>query len=326
VGGDADPDQHLRIEVRTPQGALKAARNLTTNAFGSFFTGCIQGLRVRGRDTVSASSDGSLLRLFAIPRFAFRLDRVADRAIGRGPADADLSLVLDRCVPAGITCYGGALEQTIHTGDGTGEYDLALKDDGQSNQYDAIGGERVKLRWEDGDGNTVQRYEWVPFLRATLGAASVGGAASPGTSHSLTLRSSNATLRGGAPATATLPDGQWSATLKKDGSPVKVRIGDRLRGTIAADALLTARSISVHMDLGTDSVSGSCYPNGMVGVRFREPGGGGGSAYAYGTAGSTGSFDSIDGTGLDAVDHGWLVTLSCADVRGDILRKSGVVP
>jgi hypothetical protein len=322
--GTGPPGAELRVVVADVDDHRKARVDVVVNDGGNWRTDCLPGLRIQPRDHVEVRRNGTLQRLFAIPRFSLIIDRAADRARGRGPSGEDVALSLDRCIPGEPTCYGNDLEQTIHVG-GDGSFDVRLRDDGASTGYDAVGGAHLRFEWMSGQGDLVLLRGTVSKMQATLGAPKVTGFARPGQQVRLTLRSKAGGVRAAASVVADSGTGAWTTRLLRAGRPVSVQIGDRLSGSFADDAQLKVRSIEAQVDLGADNVQGSCYPSGMVGLQLQERGGGD-TAVAWGESGPNGSYGPLNVNGFESVTPGWIVHLFCGTGANDVLHRHSVVP
>ena len=193
--GTGPPGAQLRVVVADVDDHRKARADVVVNDDGNWRTDCLPGLRIQPRDHLEVRRNGTLQRLFAIPRFSLIIDRAADRARGRGPSGEDVALSLDRCIPGEPTCYGNDLEQTIQVG-GDGSFDVRLRNDGASTGYDAVGGEHVRFEWTSDQGDLVYCGGRVSIMQATRGSARVTGFARPGQQVSLTLRSRGGAVRG----------------------------------------------------------------------------------------------------------------------------------
>ena len=179
--------------------------------------------------------------------------------------------------------------------------------------------------WTSPDGDKVSSYGAVPYMQATADSAIVSGSGSPGAKRTLTLRSAHGTVRAHASATGDVFDGTWSATLRNNGSPVKVKVGDTLHASFASDAALKVRAIGAQVDLVANTLSGTCLPNQLAGVKLKAKTGFA-KASAFGMAGPSGELSTLNSFGLQKVKHGWSLDLYCNDSRGDVIHRHQVVP
>jgi hypothetical protein len=324
VSGSGPAGEQLRIVVADVNDRRKARADVVVNQNGNWHTDCLPGLNLQPRDHIEVRRNGDLQRLFAIPRFSLILDRADDRARGSGPSGEDLALSLDRCIPGEPTCYGNDLRQTIHSS-ADGRFDVALRNDGSSAGYDAVGGEHIRFEWTSSQGDLVSLRGIVSTMQATVGSATVTGFARSGQQVRLTLRSAAGAALGSARVVADLSTGAWSTRLRTDSRTVALAKGARLSGSFADDAQLKVGSIVAQVDLDADNVHGRCYPDGMVGLRLHERRGSD-SAVAWGVADADGSFGPLNVSGFDSVASGWVIDLFCGTKTNDVLHRRSVVP
>jgi hypothetical protein len=324
VSGTGPAGGQLRVVVSDVNDRRKASADVAVSQQGNWHTDCLPGLRLRPRDHVEVRRNGTLQRLFAIPRLGLVLDRAADEAHGTGPTGDDLRLSLDRCIPGEPTCYGNALEQTIHTSS-NGRFAVRLRNDGVSALYDAVGGEHLDFEWTSDQGDEVFIRGIIPVMQAARGSARVTGFARPGQVVRLTLRSKGGATRGSATVTANKDSGAWATRLRRDGRTVTVESRDTLLGSFANDAKLRTRSIEARVDLDGDNVHGSCFPGGMVGLRLHERGGDD-DALAWGEAAPDRTYGPLNVSGFESVAPGWSVHLYCGTKANDVLHRRSVVP
>lgn len=131
-------------------------------------------------------------------------------------------------------------------------------------------------------------------------------------------------MRGAGTDKPESPSGAWQATIRRDGQPVRVKVGDRITSDLASDANLFVRAISIAADLGADTATGRCYPDGPFGVRFLRPNGTElVEARAFDFADAGGDFSLA---GLTFPQSGWSMRLFCANAAGDTVKRTVTVP
>ena len=85
------------------------------------------------------------------------------------------------------------------------------------------------------------------------------------------------------------------------------------------------RAIGAQVDLVANTLSGTCLPNQLVGVKLKAKTGFA-KAEGVGMAGPNGELDTLNAFELQKVKHGWSLDLYCNDSRGDVIHRHQVVP
>ena len=160
---------------------------------------------------------------------------------------------------------------------------------GPPSHYDVHGGDRVRMIWQDPEGDFIQRVETVWYMQAEAGSSMISGKGRPGKHVHVSAQSATATPRGSGSATTSVPVGSWGLTLRKNGHRAKARVGDLVTGNFASDANLRVRDVSAHVDIAAHTVSGTCFPDDRFGMRTYDPAGDEHSV-GYGQAGGDGSW------------------------------------
>jgi hypothetical protein len=322
VFGTAQVSSHWRIDVLDHRGVRKARANVVADTAGHWSTGCFPGVHIQAGDHIEGYQNGLLQRLWVLPGFKVVVDRVNDRAVGEGPANDHVLLYVQKCFPGGVTCET-QLKQTIAT-NANGTFNVALVYPGIT-PWDAIGDQGVQLQWQGTGGDELFLRDSVPFVTATVGSAVVSGQGLQGAHQTMTLRSAGGAVRATASATGSFSDGSWTARLKHNGSAVKVKLGDTIRGSFASDASFNARVINAAVDLGAHTLSGTCFPHALAGVRIASYS----SSYtalAWGTTGANGELGALNTSNLQFVASGWTLDLYCGTSKGDVLHRRQIVP
>jgi hypothetical protein len=308
----------FRLIVRDAHDQLKARVDVDVSNDGFWNAGCIAGGPIKVGDRLRARlPGGSFIHLFVVPKLTIAVDRVTDVISGVGPANGQVGVAVQQCVPGGYFCAAGLVD-TVPTGpDGSYSHDASALGD-----IDGWGAGAV--RWvESVPGDAVQRFGRAPYLVVAAGSAVTGGLATPGVAVHVQLRR-HGQVRATGSAVPGSPEGAWQATFRHDGHPVPVKVGDRITSDLAPDADLAVRAISIAADLGADTATGRCLPDGLFTVRFFRPDGTERvGAREYGLADAGGDFTLA---GLWFLKHGWSMRLLCTNAAGDTLRRTVAVP
>lgn len=296
------------LEHRARSGALRDTYQVTSDSDGRWTASCF-AQPLLGGDTLAFSTVGSSapFKTITVPRIRLTLDRVGDRITGRSPGDATPDIALDRCGPAGLGCvevdtFDGLADPTT----GAFAWDLGR---------DVRGAWRARMIVQVGfDRWHLDRL--FPFVQVTLGSATVAGDGAPFLGPvSVGLRRGTKT---GTMSTTADRGGFFSGTIRRAGTPMKVRTGDVISSGLAADVRFTIPVASIALEPGV--VSGRCFPRQRVIVR-----------------GTSGDGFTIEQTSVIASTVGaWAVTLAfasgwsvdayCATRRGDVLVLRAVAP
>jgi hypothetical protein len=305
----------FRLVVRDARDHLKARMDVDVAASGFWGPVCVPGGPIKARDTLRARLGGQTIHLLVVPRLTIGVDRVTDVISGVGPPSDEVQGAVQPCYPGVAVCLAGQ-GIPVPTGlDGSYAYDGTTEGD-----IDGWGGGVV--RWMSLFMDQVFRFRKAPYLLVQAGSAGAVGRGTPGETLHVRLHR-NGRVRGTGTAT---PDarGAWQTTIRHDGVPVPVRVGDRITSDLAPDANLTVRAISITADLAADSAAGRCYPDGPFGVRFFRPNGTElVEARGYGDADAQGDFSLA---GLTFLRHGWSMRLFCANAAGDTVKRTVTVP
>lgn len=307
VQGQTQAGTTLRITHRTSGGTVKGKAQVTANLDGDWARTC-PGPKVAIGDRIELRlvGDPAIIKQLTIPVFTVITDRVNDRIRGIARGVTEVGVGLGICDPAHREC-AKAGSAVLSVDPETHAFSWALPQ-----AVNGLG--TIRLMWDNGvDG--VFLVQDFAHVEVQIGSARVQVTGrKPGVIESLSLRRTTpvATVsrRTGAQAT-------FSATLKRDGKPLKVRAGDKITSTIASDASFTVPQMTVQAS--SSGATGTCFKNRPYSIVYLGADGSDQGATA-GTTDSQGHW-----TTADPISAGWSVNVYCANVAGDIVRTSVVV-
>lgn len=296
------PDDTLTVVHRSAGGALKAKHTLDVSSAG--FTVECPNPKVRTGDRLElrAGVAKTLLRTFTVPDLTITTERAFDRVKGKAPGVTSVSVEVTFCDVASFGCTGLSGEP-VPVNPSTRAWTTTTDEN-------AKGGSFATVSWVK-NGDEVTRTQRFAQLIVTPGSATVVGTGrTSGIREAVSLRRGD---RIGRANPLTTPNAAFSATLKRNGAPMKVTAGDVVSSTIAGDATLTVFPTSLAQVPG--GVEGTCRKNGTVTVLLKTAEGG--TSFGYQPpVGADGSWAVT--TGLPA---GGSVEAFCATKAGDVILR-----
>ena len=253
-------------------------------------------------------------RTIRIPAPRLRLDIKTDQVTGSVPtSDLDLRVTL-------IDYIGDAFVDNPRK-------DLTAAADGTfsavvSDVLDLRGTDEAYLAWTRG-GDRFGVLAYAPGARVQAGTAKVKLYGTPGTTIKLTLRNSSGTVK--AAVTKRMNRiGQGKATLRRNGSTVKIKPGDRV--TVAGvPGRMTVLTPDVAVDPANGgTVTGTRRPDGPWYVGTVNNGLN--RIFRVGTAGAGGEVDETSISGTDPLPSGFRAHLGCDSTHGIGQLMIDVVP
>jgi hypothetical protein len=140
--------------------------------------------------------------------------------------------------------------------DGSGKRTVDL-----TSAQDLRGHDLVQVRHTMAQGDLIRAAETVPLLFLRKGSPTLDGVLVHRTTGTYQLRTSTGAIRG----TASLDGGpDQLGTFEKNGSPVSLRVGNKVTGSIPANLSITIPKGPTVMKASTDVLAGTCYPKGKV--------------------------------------------------------------
>lgn len=305
--GQATPDLKFRLVVKSKSGAVKLDKPITTQGDGSWAAPCGEDIAIG--DVFTAKKGTTVLRTFTIPRIALTIDRAGDTLVGSAPKAQTVSVVVRSCEAQSMGCEVAVDGGRDVTADGLWDWPL----DGI---VDIRGTDDVTVTWNGAKGDHVEATFYPPMLRAQWNSASVFVTGlKPGATAKVTL------TRGGsvvASMTTTASRyGYAGGDLKRNGSKVRIKVGDVLRLKGVAEVELAIPAISVTFKPNKQDFSGTCYANSTGAVSNLA---GSGDA-TFATAGGGGFIGSLSEQASVGDDY----LLMCANPEGDVLWRTGTV-
>jgi hypothetical protein len=296
------PDDTLTVIHRSSGGALKAKRTFDVSGAG-FSVGC-PGPRVRTGDRLELRTGAAktLLRTFIVPALTIATARAFDRVSGKAPGVTSVTVQVVICDVAFFGCTG-SIEEAVSVNPSTRKWTFTSPDE-------VKGGAYATVTWAKG-GDKVSRTQRFAQLLVRPGSAMVVGVGrTSGIKEVVSLRRGD---RLGSANPRTTASATFSATIKRSGTPMKVKTGDVLSSTIAGDATVTVFPTSLSQGVG--GLEGTCRKNGAVTVMIR-------SAEGEVLFGYTPDVGTDGGWELDvALPVGGSVEAFCATKAGDAIVR-----
>jgi hypothetical protein len=294
--------EKLRVVHRNASGAVLSDR-ITLPVSGEWLIECPgPAVRIGHRLELFKGNSPDHFRRFTIPELRVTTDRTADRVIGTARRTDLVAVQLFGCDVDFYACTGRPLEE-VPVDPATGRFRL-------DSAENVRGGWTVEVTWSNGP-HTVLLEQKVERLVVRPGSAVVGGFGSR-SGQSVAVRLERGDRIGLANPT-TRADASFSATIRRNGSPMKAKAGDRVSASFAGDAFLTVPPNSLGFT-GT-TIDGRCFRNGGVVIRVF---GADDSFVAVLTA-------TADGDGFWTVSHtllaGHKVKATCGNAKGDALVR-----
>lgn len=311
AGGGAPGNVSLKVSLRRGATVVKSQTVQTQagGAFGADFCDAGAKGRIRPGDTVTLFRSRSDQKTFTIPDVAPRIDVVAASASGTTPAGS-LSITPKDCwsrekclAGSGKVLLGGAWSTPLG-GDVGG------------------GGDLLELFWSGTDANTglsVRARTPVPYFQVKAGSSTVTGAGRPNQKVKVTLKTRSGRVRASGIARAKGPDGAFTVKLRSHGSPVKVRVGDRVSSTLYAGAKLTVVKTDLTIDTGTGHVIGHCFKESSKVLASARKGL---ASVTNGLFTDTDRAFDLDATGIAPLTAAVTATAICANDQGNEQRFS----
>ena len=300
--GTGDP---LVVKHRRADGSLVKALTIVPSD-GGWHIDCPAAVNRAGdRVEFFRGTETTPFRVFRFPTLVLRPDRAAEIVRGIATLNPDsLDVSVAACDPAGMGCET-IVQATPVVASGTGAFSVPIGD--------LRGGDHVAAYWHKGL-DEVWTGGSVGQLIITPGATAIQGRApTPGQTVVVTLRrgtwSVSTTVKARLDATQQVT---FSATLRRNGSPVTPRVGDVITADVATDAKVTVPPW--FLDPSGGSLTGRCFKNAWVSVIVRD---------LDGRPTHTTTLTAYeDGSWSDpyAVSTDETVEADCANPRGDVLR------
>jgi hypothetical protein len=323
VYGGAKPNTTVKVVIRDSSGDVKGRQVVIVDPYGGWY-GCTDyGDVITGGDRIKvADFETGQTRKFTVPRITIDANRVTDVVSGKAPAGSQLMLeVADYDWSYfGLDDYD---DVAYVTASGAGAYSFDFSTDG----IDLGGGAMVMVTWSNASGTVqVLRAMTVPYIAFRLGHAQFMGSARPSKHVAVSLTIGPTEVATGDAEAAYGPgDSFYYSTdysgrfVDADGEPYQVQGGEHLSApALGSDADWDVPAIAGSVDVATDKVSGTCFPNQLyiVFVSGQQSYG-----YDYGTAAANGAF-TIDMTySAGNVRRGDTIEIVCVDSSLDWVEQ-----
>lgn len=273
-------------------GSVISTKTFTTEPSG-FFRVRLKPVKIG--DQVVVQFQGT--RTVKVPKLTLKGNPTTDTVSGHLPTPGTAEVEISNAV--GGFSLGGA---------GTPDYPTDSKGDFSGPYPGLAGADRLELRWSNALGDSFTVEVAMTAIQTRVGSTKATLFGRPGATVTATLLTPAGKVRG--TATLTLPTTFISgeATFRKNGSPVKVKAGDRVRiGTVTGLTLRTPDLV-----IGSSSATATCFPNQdwVIGTTF------GNGAFSYlddGTASGTGA---VSATWVTPLLSGTKIRLMCENARG----------
>lgn len=283
-------------------GAVIASKTFTTETSG-FFEVNLKPVRIG--DKVVIGFQGQ--RTVTVPKVTLKGNAATDTVSGHLPKPGAAEVEISNAV--GTFSLSGAGTPTFMT-DSNGDF---------SGTYPGLSGaDRLELRWFNVtlDSFTVEIAMTAIQTRVGSSAATLFGRS--GATVKAVLLAPNGTQRG--TATATLPKTfiATPATFRKNGAPVKVKAGDRVR--IGTTTGLTLRTPDLVVT--ATSATATCFPDQdwVIGTVF------GAGAFSYLDDGTAGGAGAVAASWASPVSSGTKIRLQCENAKGWTQEMVATVP
>lgn len=244
-------------------------------------------------------------RTFSMPKLQFRIDRAAKVVKGAVPGTYDSLVVsLFRCDPSDDECPV-QVEPVIDPAPTTGAFSVSLP--GADGRWTGF------MAWQRG-ADTVTWAVSADQLVVRPGSAVITGVSSKDAgSIKVTVRRGTKVGSG----SATFRTGLFRVVVRRNGTPMKLQVGDVVTANLGPDTKLTVPPHNLYTT-GTQ-VAGRCFRSGEVTYEVNDANG----VFQYQ---ETVPAESTAGTWVsdDVVPAGYRITSWCANLKGDILVEKAI--
>jgi hypothetical protein len=323
VYGTAKSNATVKVVIRDSDNNVKGRDVQVVSDYGEW-SGCVDyyGDVLQAGDKVKATVfETGQERSFTIPRLVIQTNRVTDVVSGKGPAGSALTLFAS---DYGWSYYGmddyDASQDVVVSGAGTYSYDFG------NQGIDLLGGASVAAVWSAQGGNvSVIRSMTVPYVSLYLGRSQFYGAARPSQYVALSLTIGSTEVAEGHAVASYGPGLSYQSTdfegrfVDSDGEPYRVHGGEQLSApALGSDADWQVPAINGTVDLATDKVSGTCFPNSLYIVLVSSS-----DAYGsdYGTANGSGNFTKDMTAAAGNVRSGAIIDILCVSPSRDQVQQ-----
>lgn len=292
VRGSTGSSAHTLTLKQKRNGSVIATKTFTSGSSG-FFEVNLKPVRIGDRFVIQFQGT----RTVTVPRLTLTGNAATDTVSGHLPKPGDAEVEISNAV--GGFSLSGAGTPTFPT-DSDGDF---------SGSYPGLSGaDRLELRWFNGSLDSFTVEIAMTAVQTRVGSTKASLFGRPGATVKAVLLAPNGALRG--TATVTLPTTFIAAegTFRKNGSPVKVKAGDRVR--IGTTTGLTLRTPDLQV-VGT-SATATCFPNQdwVIGTTF------GGGAFSYLDDGTADGSGGVAASWANPLTPGTKVRLMCENAKG----------
>lgn len=218
--------------------------------------------KLRIGDLIVAESGGEMHRL-RLPDLRADIDVLSDRASGKAPRGS-LELVMLDCV-IGSDCQGDRLTLNPEIRR-NGRWSVDMH-----GRFDIRGGDAMVLTWTSPYGDSVGMLAAAPHITVQNGSAQVTGHANPDERVRVELFGQDGAFKAFGEQRVTNDEGTFSITVRRDGNPVPVEVGDRLRSNVFPGAALESIEANLVVDSETSFVTALCVPKAEWQVQVTTP-------------------------------------------------------
>jgi hypothetical protein len=302
-GGDT-----LVIKHRRADGTLRTTHTIPLTG-GSWVIPC-PNPRLAPGDKLQFFEQGETtpFRVFTVPRLRLTLDRVADKIRGAAPGTPDeVSLLVTTCTSAGSDCEPDPIVPITPGPDG-GTFSRSRPISARN---------AATLYWTRG-ADSIELWVYAARLLVMPGRPTVlGWGGTIGERVKVTLTRGT---RIGTARPKVDESGFFEGTIRRNGSPMTIKVGDVISAPIASDATLKVPPFNLWTS--EDAINGRCFKGGEIDLRVLTSEGG---LLAEGTAQAESEFGTwTRETGL--LERGRQIQAWCANKKGDILYLETTVP
>lgn len=219
----------------------------------------VEWLRAGDRLTVTI---GSHKRVVTVPAATVEVVAGAETITGQVPSSA-VHIWLDALDSLGGLDLDEENHDPVAQPDGTFAVPIGFK---------LGGGDMVDLSWEDPTGDIWRLIKAVPMLGVRAGSPRVVGFGVRPASVKVTLRSAGGVRLAAARVGMLAFDGSFGTTLRKNGVPVKPKVGDVISSSAIPGATFTLRANDLMIDpAGNGTVTATCVPGGAAIIAMPDP-------------------------------------------------------
>lgn len=300
----------ILLEHRKADGTLRKKHTLEIQPGGEWSVACPGPALASGDQLLVYSESGqTLFSTLTIPALTVVLDRVGNVVKGRFPGGAD-EVWLNRgfCDVATFNC-DLETQDDLTSSDG-GPYSFA-------GPVDAA--DWAVLEWWSG-GSRFERVSSAARLVVKPGTSTVqamGG--TYGQKVSVVLKRGTKVGQGSAKI-GPAPGRFAKVTIRRNGAPMTIKVGDVISASVASDAKLTVPPFNLYSTDG--AINGRCFKGGSVAYRITN---GAGQLLSEGTATAESEFGTW-GHLESNLQSGNKVSAWCANAKGDVLELHTTLP